>query len=247
MKMADSTGMPVASPWRAARAGVLLAAAAAGGVSAHVTQPVAAADEQHFPYVGFNGFRIYLSPARHTDTGQRGECGLDENENAYRAARAAAITPSGSNQPLTGRGYKVQIGRGTLATAIANSDAWGADLHIPIHSNARPEAVCSNTNAAQHGTVVIHKDGSGASSALSANLRDWIGAASPGTNDFKCANADPCTAIKSLAELNQPRALPAYVEQEFHTWKTGANWMVDAAPFGWRYGAAVDTYLGYPR
>jgi hypothetical protein len=221
---------------------------------------VHAADLIYDPYGAWNGKRIYLSPARHSDAGSRGECGsTDENSLGYNLAYYAtngsyysdAYNPTSSYRNLRARGYKVRIGRGTLQSAIDNSNAWGATLHIPMHSNADVAGQCSRTTASRFGTVIIYWHTSSGGPNLAAKLRDTVGAysgaTSPGTNDFTCYNpGHPCTTI-TLGELRYTVAVAAYMESEFHTWTTGYNWLTQSWQWGWRVGWAVDSHLGYPR
>ena len=80
----------------------------------------ALADEYYYPSVS-NGKRIYMSPARHTDSGSRGECnGVGENDMAYWNSRDAS---TGSSASLTGRGYNVRLGTTTYQEAVNNSNA----------------------------------------------------------------------------------------------------------------------------
>ena len=209
----------------------------------------------------WNGKKVYLSPARHSDAGSRGECtgsdgmgDLNENTAAYRYAYYAAsgnyVGSSTSDSPyrnLRLRGYKVRIGRGTVSSAISNSNAWGADVHIPIHSNARSES-CSSTNTSRHGTHIIYKSyGSTGGEGLSGFIKDTVGVSSPGTNDLICHNSSSCTAFDCLGELCKTSAKAAYLEREFHTWNTGAKWMKTDQYHSWRLGWAVDQFLDYPR
>jgi hypothetical protein len=216
------------------------------------------ADLIYDPYGTWNGYSIYLSPARHTDTGGRGECASDENTMAYYVAWDAAngnyyndaYDPSSVNRNLRARGYRVRIGRGTIQSAIDNSNAWGADLHIPLHSNADVSGQCSRTDASRFGTVVIYWSSSTGGQALASQLLSTVGRGtgqvSPGTNDYTCYNpGHPCTTI-TLGELRYTSAVAAYMESEFHTWNTGVNWLNNSPVWAWRIGWAVDSYLGYP-
>ena len=209
----------------------------------------------------WNGKKIYLSPATHSDAGSRGECQgasgmgtLNENTAAFRFAYYAASgdyigssISTSAYRNLRRRGYKVRIGRGTVSSAIENSNAWGATVHIPIHSNARPEN-CSDSTNSLHGTHVIYKSfGSTGGEGLALQMKDTIGAASPGTNDLTCHNSSNCTAYNCLGELCNTVAKAAYLEREFHTWNLGAQWMKTDEYNSWRLGWAVDRFLGYPR
>ena len=188
----------------------------------------------------WNGKKIYLSPARHTDAGRRGECkSLDGNENT-RALRTALA----AGQSLSARGYKVRIGTGTLSSAIHNSNAWRANIHIPIHSNARRES-CNTTAANRHGAVLIYWSNSG--KGLSNQILNMYKGVTPGTHDFVCHNSSPCTSIKRLAELVRTRGVAAYLEREFHSWDRGALFLNRSSNHSWRLASGVDKYLGYPR
>lgn len=209
----------------------------------------------------WNGKKVYLSPARHSDAGGRGECtgssgmgSLNENTAAYRYAYYAASgnyigssTSTDALRNLRTRGYKVRIGRGTVSSAIANSNAWAADVHVPIHSNARSES-CSDSDPSRHGTHVIYKSyGQTGGEGLSGLIKDTVGVSSPGTNDLICHNSSACTAFDCLGELCNTSAKAAYLEREFHTWNQGAKWMATDQYHTWRLGWAIDAFLGYPR
>lgn len=222
----------------AVSAGALPAAGGLGtSLLSAVLAPHAAADLHYNPYPGpWNGKKVYLSPARHTDAGGRGECnGNNENNMAFGIALNAVnhLTSSGYN-------YQVRIGNGTLQSAISNSNAWGSNAHLPLHSNARSEA-CSNTTASVHGTNTIYRAGVGTSQLMAQRILDNVGPQTPGTNDFICYNpGQPCTSI-DLGELRSVSApYRAYSEVEYHTWTTGTNWLTGgAATAGFKIALAV--------
>lgn len=234
--------------WIVAAAGLALLSAA-GLAEAQTTDLI------YEPYGTWNNYRIYLSPARHTNSGSRGECGTTgENDLGYYVAWDATngeyfndvYSPTSGSRNLRARGYRVRIGRGTLQSAIDNSNAWGADLHIPIHSNADVSGQCSRTTASRFGTVVIYYSTSSGGQALATQLRNTVGPSSPGTNDMTCYNpGHPCTTI-DLGELRLTSAVAAYLETEFHTWTTGYNWIYNSPVWAWRIGWGVDEYLNYP-
>lgn len=235
--------------WIVAAAGLALLSAA--GV-AEAQQ----ADLIYEPYGPWNGYRIYLSPARHDNSGARGECGtLGENDLAYWVAWDATngsyyndvYDPSSPNRNLLARGYRVRIGRGTVSSAITNSNTWGADIHIPIHSNADFHDQCFRTTGSQFGTLVIYWSTSTNGRNLAIRLRDTVGPSSPGAFDRTCPNpGDPCTSVTRLGELGDTAAVAAYLETEYHTWTTGYNWIYNSPVWAWRIGAAVDAHLNYP-
>ena len=247
-------GSITAPPW--ALLGAVLAAA-------FMAPGQARADQIYEPYAPWNGKKIYLSPARHlTGYGASGECqNAKEDELAFYAAFDAAWTDyyldvySGSSQyrNLRTRHYLVRIGDGTVSSAIANSNAWGATRHIAIHSNADVSGQCSRTDASRFGTVGIYRSGSALGQDLTVWLKNTIGVEihggyrSPGTNDYTCYNpGHPCTTI-NLGELRDTNAPAAYMETEFHTWNSGVNWLYNSQIWAWRFGRAVDNHLGFPR
>ncbi len=171
-----------------------------------------------------NGQSVYLSPARHSDAGKRGECAaLDGNENT--TAFTSALHIANDADGLRAKGFEVRIGRGTLNTAIRRSNEWKADVHIPIHSNARAES-CNSSNSSVHGAVIIYRSSKG--QTLSNDILYYVEDITPGTNDFVCHESSPCTAYSSLAELRMTAAVAAYIEREFHTWNAGAKYLKNA-------------------
>lgn len=240
------------------------------GAAVVAAAPQFAGADQIFQPIGhWNGKKIYLSPARHEDdtqAGARGECGtLTENQLAYFEAYDATngnyyrgrFTQTSRWRNLRVRHYKVRIGTGTLVSAIANSNAWGATLHIPIHSNADVAHACGRTDASRFGTLGIWRVGNPRGRDLATKLVRVLGIEagtagtndrpSPGTHDITCYNpGQPCTAI-DLGELRETRATSAYLEMEFHTWNTGYDWLLTDWPWAWRFGRGIDLHLGYPR
>lgn len=217
----------------------------------------ATADYVYNPYGRWNGKKVYLSPARHSDTGGRGECrGRSENWMAYKTAWHAAngryygdrYDPHSAYRNLRARGYKVRVGTGTVSSAIRNSNAWGAQVHIPIHSNADRRNACGRTNHRRFGTVVIYKSyGSGGGQGLAGLMVRRVGPASPGARDYSCHNSSSCTRYRCLGELCNTRAKAAYLEADFHTWNPGVDFVDRGYWWSWRLGWTVDKFLGYPR
>lgn len=202
----------------------------------------ASADTVYQPPSGtFNGYIVYLSRACHNGKGttcktNTGCSSYSENANSASVSTAAA-THNVNGDSLTKRGYRVYVGTGTMQQNIANSNAAGADIHIPIHSNAQGTgAACGgSTSPANNGTWGMYKGFSG----CATQMKTWVGGASPGTNDKIVYRGD-------LAELNNTNAVGCYLESEFHTWPAGVTWLNQYYSWSWRLGAAVDSYLGYP-
>lgn len=203
--------------------------------------PAASADVTYVPE-SWNGKVVYLSQACHdrgdtvchTNTG----CdGFSENINSYKVAVSTIAQQDPDHMNLLERGYKVVRGNGLTRSNIANSNRVGADVHIPIHSNAVSNACEKGHSAARYGTHVMYVSSAGKDCA---GIMRWrVGASSPGTNDARQYRTD-------LGELNQTNAVACYLEQEYHVWDRGVSWMRDRGSWTWRIALSVDVFLGYP-
>ncbi|MFJ3406562.1 hypothetical protein [Promicromonospora sp. NPDC090134] len=211
----------------------------AGGFLA--VAPTAAADVTYVPD-NWNGKVVYLSQACHDrgDTVCHDNTGCDgfsENINSYKVAMSTINGGSTDHLSLLERGYKVVRGNGLTRKNIASSNRVGADLHIPLHSNAISASCESGKPASRYGTHAMYVSSAGKECA--AKIVQRVGASSPGTNDTRQYRTD-------LGELNQTNAVACYLEQDFHVWQRGVNWMRDRDSWSWRLAMAVDVYMGYP-
>lgn len=208
------------------RRGRCVAAVALGLASALFLDDVpASADTVYEPYISWNAYETYLSPALQPGNGA---CGVDESTQARTAALAATSSayqdgyyyPSPAMQANLGaRGYRVRVGSGDYLANRNSSNAGGAHRHIPVHTNAHVGTiVCSRTDAANSGTQVYYSTGRTTGQNLVNQLKDTVGVKSPGTGDKVVTNT-------SWAELNSVTAPAAYLESEFHTWQRGADWI----------------------
>lgn len=211
----------------------------AGGLLA--VAPTASADVTYVPE-SWNGKVVYLSQACHDRGGticrtNTGCHGFSENGNSYKVAVSAATQYDPEHMNLLERGYKVVRGNGLTRTNIANSNRVGADLHLPIHSNAVSNACEKGHSPERYGTHVMYVSKAGKECA---GIMRWrVGASSPGTNDARQYRTD-------LGELNQTNAVACYLEQEYHVWDEGVDWMLDRDAWTWRIALGVDVFLGYP-
>lgn len=97
-----------------------------------------------------------------------------------------------------------------MRTSIAESNNWGADLHIPIHTNA----------GGGNGTVVfVYKD-YGEMHKIAQAIYDSVQAVTPGTINYGVREAN-------FAELVDTVAYAAYVECDFHDNAKIAKWIID--------------------
>ncbi len=200
----------------------------------------------------WNGKDIYLSTAGHAgnDGVPGGACitnygcdGFSENANSDKLATVTAIGSSEysplANSPLTYRGYRVRVGQGTLSQNVSNSNAWGADMHVPLHTNAQGTggACGGTTDASKNGTMGLWYNAN--DKVCATNLVSKVGAASPGTHDVLSYRTN-------LGEL-KAAAPSCYLEAEFHTWMKGVTWLRDRNRWSYTVASAIDKYFGYVR
>lgn len=97
---------------------------------------------------------------------------------------------------------------------MEESNVWGADLHVPIHSNA--------FNKSAMGTQIYHDGVSGSvSKKASAAIFNVLAPLSPGSGgDFMRANP-------GLYEIRMSDAPTAYIEVAFHDTVTEAKWIIN--------------------
>lgn len=200
----------------------------------------------------WNGKRIYLSAAWHTaDAGARGECRYPDGTSRTERTMARNLGEdladhTVQNVPysgLTRRGYRVRLGRGDPNENTYRSNTWGANAHVPLHSNAASgSGTCANREANIRGTWQIYRGGDG--SVLPGRLRAQLNDISPGTNDRVCTIQE-CTSYSCLIELCGIDAHSAsYSETEFHDWNRGIKFLTeDRLELAWTMATAIDNHF----
>lgn len=157
------------------------------------------------------------------------------------------------------RGYETTVGLADPFEASLRSNAWGADVHIQMHSNSvstNPPGQCLGNNPFSSftpGTRVAWRSGVGKS--IADKLRGQVGNESPGSNDVSvCVRPSPIPcpcpngfAPCSLIELNSTNAPAAYLETEFHQWNQGADFLKNPYGYTFRIAEAIDQHFSYPR
>lgn len=149
--------------------------------------------------------KIYLSPsAQPANSYAAGN--TDEQTQCNRIAEAArlALIRCGfdARKGPEGQGYKENVDE---------SNAWGADLHIPIHTNAGGGA----------GTVVFVHGGTAKQMQYAKPIYDEVQAISPGTTDYGVR------VNSGLYELGYTTATAVYIECEFHDRADLAAWIIE--------------------
>lgn len=153
----------------------------------------------------FSDVRIYLSPSNQY-TNFYAVDGTSEMEQCDLIAQKTA-------EKLKKLGFTVMVGQSgaTLKSRCDESNAFGADMHIPIHTNA--------LNGEYTGGTHVYVYGAEEQTAAESFL-DTLGKISPGDDDRIEYNP-------SLYEVFTPNALTVYLECEFHDTEEGADWIIN--------------------
>lgn len=149
--------------------------------------------------------KIYLSPSNQDDNlyayGNTNEC---DQCNRMADAAKVALERCGFTVKKAPKGQK-------MATSIAESNAWGADLHIPIHTNA----------GGGDGTVVFIYEQTAENTKMASPIYNAVQAVTPGKTNYGVRT------LSQLAELNGTNAVAVYVEVDFHDNREIAKWLIE--------------------
>lgn len=151
------------------------------------------------------GMKIYLSPsAQPANSYAAGNTNEQVQCNRIAEAAKTALVRCGFavKKAPEGQGYKENVDE---------SNAWGADLHIPIHTNAGGGA----------GTVVFVHGGTAKQMQYAKPIYDEVQAASPGMTDYGVR------VNSGLYELGYTTGTAVYVECEFHDRADLAAWIIE--------------------
>jgi hypothetical protein len=213
---------------------------------ASATHTVITPEERRWSYSPWNGYKVYLSSPRHTDSRSRGECGWEENINGRHWNYYAASVDTGGAGSIYDRHYSVAVSAnardGRYADNVSSANNWGADVYIVTHTNAN--VGCGNSASY---LLVMYRTGVANSVRLTNELLSDLDPATPGgQNSWNCDGLYECLYANASHR--------AYVELFFHTNQSAVNWFQGDGLEGhggvtasWRYGVAVDERLGYPR
>ena len=168
--------------------------------------------------------RVYISPSDQTEnrytwgnTNEHAQC------QKIAEAEAAALRRSGVEVKLAAFGT-------TMAQRCAESDAWRADIHNCVHTNACNKQVMGTRLFC----YAIPGKGYDACKAVFNELAPL----SPGTSENIQANS-------RLYEVRTPAAPTVYCECEFHDTVEGAKWIVEhTTEIGEAIAKGLCKYLG---
>ncbi len=150
-------------------------------------------------------YKIYLSPSN--QGGNKYATGsTNEMAQCDKIANAAQTA-------LKRCGFDVKVGKSgdTMQNRCSESDAFKADIHMPVHTNAFDAKTTGGT------LVMLYKSTTEHNKAGKA-LLDAVGKISPGKDYALRYRTD-------LYELSAPAAMSLYLEVEFHDTKTGSDWI----------------------
>lgn len=154
--------------------------------------------------------KIYLSPSNQ-DGNMYAYGNISEMEqcNKFANAAKAALERCGFEVKKAPEGQKMSV-------SIAESNAWGADLHIPIHTNA-----CTNSGTGTAGgtIVFVYSTADNANMALATPIYRAVQAVTPGKTEYGVR------AFPALAELNGTACTAVYIEVDFHDNPPIAKWL----------------------
>lgn len=148
--------------------------------------------------------KIYLSPSSQAEnTYAWGN--TNEQEQCRRIAQA-------TEDALLRCGFEVKAGMtGTMESRIQESNAWGADLHLPIHTNA--------FNGKVAGTRIFVYAKPSVSWDIALKIFDSLAPVTPGTSEN-------IKTYPALYELRKSKNRAVYVEVDFHDVSSVAEWLV---------------------
>lgn len=148
--------------------------------------------------------KIFLSPSNQTDN-------IYAAGNTTEAIQCGRIAVA-AEAALKRCGFEVmRMHYYTMAQKVAQANSWGADLYIPIHTNAY--------NGKVTGTRMFSYDTSGAGYKAAKAIFNVLSPLTPGTSES-------LTAYPGLYEIKYADAPVAYVEADFHDVASVASWIV---------------------
>ena len=151
------------------------------------------------------GHKVFISPS-------------DQVKNTYAGGGTTEAIQCGkigiaTKAALERCGFEVMLLQyATMAEKCAASDAFGAELHMPIHSNGFDGKVS--------GTRIFYHSYGGEGHKAAKAILATLGPVTPGSPDM-------VQAYPALYEIRVPKAPTAYIEADFHDVQAVADWIVD--------------------
>lgn len=151
--------------------------------------------------------KIYLSPSDQTSN-KYAYGGTTEAIQCRKIADACEVA-------LLRCGFEVKNNQTSpMEVRVKESNDWGADLHVPIHTNAYNKKVA--------GTRIFcwNKTGEGHKASMAV-----YGVLAP----FTPGKSENITVNKTLYEIRVPKAASVYIEVDFHDVADVGKWLIENA------------------
>lgn len=149
--------------------------------------------------------KIYISPS--SQPANTYAVGATDEQTQCRKIAAAL------EERLNRCGFGAKAGlTGTMYTRVAESNAWEADLHLPIHTNAFDGSVA--------GLRIMVSQKGGEAEQIAKAIMDALAPITPGTSDG-------ISTYPGLYEIKSSKASCVYVEVGFHDNPEEAQWIID--------------------
>lgn len=149
--------------------------------------------------------KIYLSPSEQP-----------ENEYAYGKTNEKAVCCEISaylEKALKRHGFEVLTGTSkSLGTRCSEANKWGADLYIPVHTNAY--------NGKVSGTRMFCYQMNGEGYNACRAIYNVLSPLTPG-------KSENVSAYPGLYEIKNPKAPVVYIEVDFHDVPDIAKWLIE--------------------
>ena len=167
--------------------------------------------------------KVYLSPSNQSDNSYS-YGNTTEDVQCGKIAQACKVA-------LERNGVSVMLGQyDTMANRCAASDRFGADLHVPIHTNA--------FNGTVSGTRMFCYDMNGEGYKACKAIFDVLAPFTPGKSENIKVN-------KELFEVKTPNAPTAYIEVDFHDNPSIAKWIIEhTTEIGEKIAEGICNYFG---
>lgn len=149
--------------------------------------------------------KIFLSPSNQTDN-------IYSYGNTNESIQCGKIADA-CKDALIRNGFDVKVSHTeSIEQKCIISNEWGADLHIPIHTNA--------FNGIVTGTRMFYYNDNGEGNKACKTIFDVLAPFTPGTSENIKANT-------TLYEMRIPKAPSVYIEVDFHDVPKIAKWIIE--------------------
>ena len=150
-------------------------------------------------------YKIYLSPSDQT-----------ANKYAYGSTNEAVQCrriADALEKALKRCGFAVKNNKtDSMQARVRESNDWGADLHVPLHTNAY--------NGKVSGTRIFTYDNSGKGHKCAKKVFSFLAPVTPGASENISVDAE-------LYEVKYTAAPCVYIESEFHDVAIVAKWIIE--------------------